>query len=74
MSAEDALDMLAQASHTAVLIDIALPGMDGFELLEAIRSNENWSHLPCIAFTAYHSSLVKQRGGSRVRRLILQAT
>jgi CheY-like chemotaxis protein len=57
-----------------VLIDIALPGMDGFELLEAIRSNENWSHLPCIAFTAYHSSLVKQRGGSRVRRLILQAT
>ena len=61
MSAEVALDLLAQDTYTAVLIDIALPGMDGFELLEAIRSDERVSHLPCIAFTAYHSSLVKQR-------------
>lgn len=61
MSAEEALDRLGQDSFTAVLIDIALPGMDGFELLEAIRGNADWSHLPCIAFTAYHSSLVKQR-------------
>jgi two-component system cell cycle response regulator len=60
-NAEEALLLLTEAPFTAALIDLALPGMDGFSLLEAIRSDPMMANLPCIAVTAYHSSLVRQQ-------------
>jgi two-component system sensor histidine kinase/response regulator len=58
---EDALEALSQKSYTAVIVDLNLPGMDGLELVQAIRDNGNTSRLPCIAITAYHTSAVKQQ-------------
>jgi CheY-like chemotaxis protein len=60
-TAEEALDVLTQQRYTAAIIDLALPHMDGLELLKAIRSNPNVADLPCIAYTAFHSSLVKKQ-------------
>jgi two-component system, cell cycle response regulator DivK len=60
-TAEEALDRLAQRNYTAAIIDLALPHMDGLELLKTIRSNPVTVSLPCIAYTAYHSSLVKKQ-------------
>src|SRR4051812_453089 len=60
-TAEEALDLLEQRSYTAALIDLALPHMDGLTLLKTIRSNPATTSLPCIAYTAYHSSLVKKQ-------------
>lgn len=59
-TAEDALTLLQQNSYRAVVIDLALPGMDGMELLATIRQNSDTAHLPCIAATAFHTSAVKQ--------------
>jgi CheY-like chemotaxis protein len=60
-TAEEALDLLKLQSYTAAIIDLALPQMDGLELLRAIRSNPAIQGMPCIAYTAYHSSLVKKQ-------------
>jgi CheY-like chemotaxis protein len=34
-----------------VLIDINMPKMNGFELLEAIRRDDRWKHLKCFIVT-----------------------
>ena len=60
-TAEDALSLLKQNQYTAVISDLALPGMDGIELINLLRNDPKTAHLPCVATTAYHSSLVKQQ-------------
>ena len=60
-TAEDALQSLAAHHYQAAIIDLALPGMDGLELVRTIRQNPATANLPCIAVTAYHMSSVKQQ-------------
>jgi CheY-like chemotaxis protein len=60
-TAEEALDLLEQQEYTAAIIDLALPFMDGLTLLKTIRKNPVICNLPCVAYTAYHSSLVKKQ-------------
>jgi DNA-binding response OmpR family regulator len=35
-----------------ILLDVMLPFIDGFELLEQIRSKQNWSNVPIIMLTS----------------------
>jgi CheY-like chemotaxis protein len=58
-TAEDALHFLGESTYTAAIIDLGLPGMNGIELLSAIRQIPTTQHIPCIAITAYHSSQLK---------------
>ncbi len=51
-SAEEALVLLPMLSLDLLLIDISLPGMDGVELLAAVRRRPG-RRLPAIAFTAH---------------------
>lgn len=58
-NAEDALKILQGQAYAAIVIDLALPGMDGFALLEQIRQRND--DLPCVAITAFHTPMLKQR-------------
>jgi len=60
-TAEDALQALAKHPYEVVIIDLALPGMDGLDLVRTIRQNPATANLPCVAITAYHTSSVKQQ-------------
>lgn len=47
-----ALDMLAQKQYDLVLLDLMMPIMDGFEVLEQMRLKDEYSHLPVIMISA----------------------
>jgi CheY-like chemotaxis protein len=48
----EALDLLGREAFDAVLLDINMPGMDGFEVLKAIRAREQGSLLPVFMLSA----------------------
>jgi two-component system, chemotaxis family, chemotaxis protein CheY len=47
-----ALDLLRNAAFDFVISDINMPGMNGFELLAAIKKDETLAHLPVLMVTA----------------------
>lgn len=56
--AEEALAVLNNTVPTLIVIDLALPGIDGWGLLTAIRKDRRVMNVPCVALTAYHSAEV----------------
>lgn len=57
-NAEEALEKLAVEPFSAAILDLALPGMDGWTLLSQIQNNPALAHMRCVAVTAFHSSEV----------------
>jgi len=51
-SGEEALEMISKEKPELVLLDIMLPGVDGFEVCEIIRLNPEWRHTRVIFLTA----------------------
>ncbi|MDX1430491.1 MAG: response regulator, partial [Rhodothermales bacterium] len=47
-----ALELLTNGVPDVILLDLMMPEMDGFELLERLRSNERWRSIPVIVITA----------------------
>ncbi|HJR15161.1 MAG TPA: SpoIIE family protein phosphatase [Rhodanobacteraceae bacterium] len=47
-----ALDMLAQARFDLVLLDIMMPEMNGYEVLEHLKADDALRHLPVILISA----------------------
>ena len=47
-----ALEMLKKSKYDFVITDIMMPTMNGFELLAAIKADDNLRHLPVLMVTA----------------------
>jgi CheY-like chemotaxis protein len=45
---EDVLKAIDKNIPDLILLDVLLPGMDGFKVLEAIRGNEKTKHIPVL--------------------------
>src|SRR5512134_2092948 len=62
--ARDALAALAEQRIDLILLDVGLPGIDGFEFLRQLQEDPRWSAIPVIILTARNRTDDKLRGFS----------
>jgi len=62
-SGPDALEIIEKgAEFDAIVSDIEMPGMSGFDLAEALRGNPRFGDVPIIALSSHSSQAVVERG------------
>ncbi|MBF0469915.1 MAG: response regulator [Gammaproteobacteria bacterium] len=61
-SGEEALEFLQQASVDLVITDVEMPGINGFELTETIRTQLGLVDLPIVIVSSLGSDADRQRG------------
>ncbi|MGN1085293.1 MAG: HD domain-containing phosphohydrolase [Lachnospiraceae bacterium] len=61
-SGEDAIKFLQENRPDLILLDIHMPGMDGFETIAAIRENKTTADIPVIFLTADDDSDTETKG------------
>ncbi|HEY7343374.1 MAG TPA: response regulator [Ktedonobacterales bacterium] len=57
----EALEIIGRERPAAVLLDIEMPRMDGYELIATIRSQDTYRNLPLIVLTSRAATKHKQR-------------
>ena len=58
----EALAAIARNRPDVVVLDVMLPGLDGFEVCRAIKSDPATSSIPVLMLTAKKSSIDLERG------------
>lgn len=61
---EQALQMFDFARPDLILLDVMMPGMDGFEVCQLLKSQENTKEIPIIFMTALADTVDKVKGFS----------
>jgi len=61
-SGEEALGRLLEQDFAAILLDVKMPGLDGFETAAMIRNRKRSRHTPILFLTAYRSDEQLFRG------------
>ncbi len=55
------LEALGRRKFDLVLLDLKMPGVDGVQMLQAMRKQERWAKLPVFMVTAQHDSVMLTR-------------
>jgi len=58
---EEGLALAEQERPDLILMDIQLPGLDGYEVTRRIKANPALSHIPIVAVTSYALSGDEQK-------------
>jgi signal transduction histidine kinase len=61
-SGQEVLDRLGGFAPDVILLDVMMPGMDGFEVCQRLKAEERWRHIPIILVTALDSKRDLARG------------
>jgi two-component system, chemotaxis family, sensor kinase CheA len=62
MSGDEALDLVGRTRYALILVDVEMPGMDGFTFIERIRSDPALRDIPAILVTSRAAPEDRQRG------------
>src|SRR5947209_10867619 len=57
----EALDMISHETPAAVLLDIEMPRMDGYELIATVRAQQQYRMLPLVVLTSRAAAKHQQR-------------
>jgi PAS domain S-box-containing protein len=66
LSGEEALSRLLKESFALILLDVSMPGMDGFETARMIREHPRFERTPIIFVTGVHVSALDSLRGYEV--------
>ncbi len=58
---EDGIDHALREMPELIILDLMLPGMDGFEVVKRLRSNARTAHIPVLILSARHDANDKVR-------------
>lgn len=58
---EQALEMMKEVNPNLLLVDLALPGMDGWEFLKQVRANPTTARVLAVVISAYLTPAVAQQ-------------
>ncbi|RUR27352.1 response regulator [Vreelandella andesensis] len=59
---EAALERISDSAPDLLLLDISLPGISGFDVLEHLRRSEATAQLPVIMLTAHGRDIEREKG------------
>jgi DNA-binding response OmpR family regulator len=59
---EEGLRMASDEAPDFIYLDLRLPGLDGFEVLERLRAGATTMHIPVIILTNYGEPELRERG------------
>lgn len=62
---EQALKMIQRANPQLIILDVAMPGMDGYEVCERVRANPQTRNIPIILASAYDHPVDVVKGFER---------
>jgi twitching motility two-component system response regulator PilG len=65
IEAKDGIEALARFNEIVpdlVLLDIIMPGMDGYQVLSTLKNNKNFKNIPVIMLTAKDGLIDKMKG------------
>ena len=61
-SGEDAIRHLQRRRPAGMIVDVQMPGMDGFELTKRVKAKPEWRRVPVIILSALDSDADRRRG------------
>lgn len=61
LNGEDGLKKVNEIKPNAVILDIMMPGMDGFQVLRVIKKNKATQYIPVILVSSYDSFLKEEK-------------
>ena len=62
LSASIMFDVLENVQPDLILLDILMPDMDGFEVLEKLKSNKKYMDIPVVFLTSQNDAITEARG------------
>ncbi len=61
-TAEEGLEAAKEGGYSLILLDVVMPGMDGFALLQELKGMEITRHIPVILLTSLSDAQYEERG------------
>ncbi|HYK20476.1 MAG TPA: response regulator [Pyrinomonadaceae bacterium] len=50
---KECLELACASPPDLIMVDLSMPGLDGWEVFEALKANSLTAHIPCVAVTAH---------------------
>ena len=61
-SGEEALEKTKQGKYSLLIVDVEMPGINGFELIQTLKNTSEYSEIPTIIVSSLGGQEMKRKG------------